>query len=1192
MKQLQRSAWERGLYAALLVAACAILGAMLFIWRSGNQMIDKITPLTDATMEVGMEATIAHLWLMEAAVRENHQYFDTAKVHLQRAEALAVAMLEGGVVHETKLSPLDDPTMRRRVEVIRQSLRHLVLVDHDQLPDILLGHEHDDGSYHTHDLVFADLLTQTAAVEEELRQVIRQEHSYFRHVQLTLFSICIGFFILVGAVLYRYISAQKRYEARIKRLNLILRAVRNVNHLITREKNEQRLIQSTCELLVETRGLHNAWITLVDETGRPTIHAEAGLNSDFAPAVERLLNGHLLPCCIKAIKHDGVLVIEDPHRDCPECPLSEKYTGRSGLAARLQHANRIYGFMVVSSPRDYAFDREEHNLFEELAEDIALSLHLLNVEREQVASELALRESEKRYRTLAANIPGCDIYLFDNDMRYLVAEGSEMKKNGLRSDFYEGKTLYETWEKPLIGVIEPLYQSALAGKPASKEYQCCGKFYFLNVMPVFNGQQKIVGGIALSQNISERKRSEEAIKRSENILRHTFEAIPDLISVHDRDYNIVLSNWHQRPQARSRYRKGQVKCHEAYMGSSDPCDPCHSKDVFKDGKPVRIEKTNAADGITREINVYPVFDEFGNITMTTEHIRDITERKRAEKLQAALFSISEATNLTTNLTELLMIIHETLGTLIDTTNFYVALYDDKNNRYSFPYCVDEYDSTDFRPEQLERSLTDYVRRSGRPLLADEKVHKELQQSGQVDLVGKPSLVWLGVPLTTSHGVIGVVVVQSYTDPNLYSRSDMDLMTFVSGHITMAIERKLAEEALRTSEERLRAMYEQASVGVALLSTCGRWLTVNERLCNIVGYTRRDLLKMTCRDLTHPDDQDNANCIIDQLSPDVSGNCSCEKRFVRKDGEFVWVHISAAVVTEPARADKYLITIIQDITERKNAEDMVAKYTDRLIRANRELEAKQAELEEFIYTVSHDLKAPIVSISGFTGLIRERLSGIMDQTSSRHLDRIRHNTNVMESLIGDLLELSRIGRTDEPVVEIDMEELADEVLESFGVAAAAKSITVTKTSPLPGTSGRRHRIRQLLTNLIDNAIKYMPEKDNGKIEIGFDTAVPDSDGGSEAYYIRDNGQGIPEEFHERIFGMFQRAPSAGNQTDGTGVGLTIVRRIVQKHGGRIWVTSKAEQGSTFYFTLPVGKSGESETVDSSDMIGEIEYMGEE
>lgn len=211
---------------------------------------------------------------------------------------------------------------------------------------------------------------------------------------------------------------------------------------------------------------------------------------------------------------------------------------------------------------------------------------------------------------------------------------------------------------------------------------------------------------------------------------------------------------------------------------------------------------------------------------------DIAELKRGQMVQSALFKISEATNLSGDLRELLRTIHKVLGTLIDTTNFYVALYDETTNLYSFPYNVDQYDGVDFAPEELKKSLTDYVRRSGRALLADEATHRMLEEAGEAELVGTPSKIWLGVPLKTPDAVIGVVAVQSYSDPDTYSEADLDLLTFVSGHIAMAIERKSAEVQKQSLQEKLERAQRMESLGIL---AGGVAHDLNNMLGPLVGY---------------------------------------------------------------------------------------------------------------------------------------------------------------------------------------------------------------------------------------------------------------------------------------------------------------------------------------------------------------------
>lgn len=227
----------------------------------------------------------------------------------------------------------------------------------------------------------------------------------------------------------------------------------------------------------------------------------------------------------------------------------------------------------------------------------------------------------------------------------------------------------------------------------------------------------------------------------------------------------------------------------------------------------------------------------------------------------------------------------------------------------------------------------------------------------------------------------------------------------------------------------------------------------------------------------------------------------------------------------------------------------------------ELSTKNEEMESFLYTVSHDLKTPIVTIEGFVGALKEDYGNIMEEEGKHYITRIKEGTRKIDALINDLLKLSRIGHTTEKKTTIPFHTLFNEALEPFQSQIENRGIRIQIMDTLPLLYGERKKLAQLVSNLISNAIKFIGEHNPDPcIEIG----VKKADGKS-IFFVRDNGIGIdPHHFH-KIFQVFQRLPNAKN-IEGTGVGLAIVKRIIDLHGGKIWVESEKDTGSTFFFTI--------------------------
>jgi signal transduction histidine kinase len=257
-------------------------------------------------------------------------------------------------------------------------------------------------------------------------------------------------------------------------------------------------------------------------------------------------------------------------------------------------------------------------------------------------------------------------------------------------------------------------------------------------------------------------------------------------------------------------------------------------------------------------------------------------------------------------------------------------------------------------------------------------------------------------------------------------------------------------------------------------------------------------------------------------------------------------------------------------ERRRAEQAVrqlnAELEQRITERDaliRRLEAQNAELEQFAYAVSHDLKSPIITVQGFLGYVeRDARSGNLERLNT-DIARITEATKRMSQLLNELLELSRIGRPMNQPENVPFESIAGEAVGLLRGSLEARGVRVQIAGGLPTINGDRARLVEAVQNLVDNACKFMGDQPEPHIEIGQRGAQADADG-KPILFVRDNGIGIDPQYQERIFGLFNKLDA---QSEGTGVGLALVKRIVEVHGGKIWVESQLGQGATFCFTLP-------------------------
>jgi signal transduction histidine kinase len=246
---------------------------------------------------------------------------------------------------------------------------------------------------------------------------------------------------------------------------------------------------------------------------------------------------------------------------------------------------------------------------------------------------------------------------------------------------------------------------------------------------------------------------------------------------------------------------------------------------------------------------------------------------------------------------------------------------------------------------------------------------------------------------------------------------------------------------------------------------------------------------------------------------------------------------------------------RDITEKKQLEVERERFIV-------ELERKNSELERFTYTVSHDLKAPLVTIRGFLGLLEKDVLSANPERIKTDIERITDSTDKMQTLLNDLLELSRAGRLVNTLEPIPFETVSKDAMKLVAGHIAAKSVRIEIAPNLPVVYGDPNRLIQVMQNLIDNAVKFMGEQKEPQITIGSQVSGTD---GTPVLFVRDNGIGIESQEQELVFGLFDKLDS---NIDGTGIGLALVKRIIEAHGGKVWVESEGMgKGSTFYFTIP-------------------------
>lgn len=415
-------------------------------------------------------------------------------------------------------------------------------------------------------------------------------------------------------------------------------------------------------------------------------------------------------------------------------------------------------------------------------------------------------------------------------------------------------------------------------------------------------------------------------------------------------------------------------------------------------------------------------------------------------------------------------------------------------------------------------------------------------------------------------------------------------------------RRSAERVREESEQRFRATFEQAAVGIALVSPEGRWQRVNDRLCEITGYGRDELLACRFQDITHPDDMEADRVSVRKMLAGEIRTAALEKRYVRKDGSIVWINVTFSLLRKPGGQPDYFIAMVEDIGARKEAElafaesqaamlkgreearlaalnqmeDAIAAKRsaelaeDEIRRLNADLERRvvertaelteaNKELDSFAYAVSHDLRAPLRAMRGFSQALQEEHGDRLDGEARLFVDQIEIASRKMGELIDGILALSRSTRGEMQRDAVDVSAIASRLLVELAQGEPGRQVSAD-IEPGLILRGDARMVESIMSNLLGNAWKYTGKTETPRIRV----TSCELDG-EPGIAVSDNGDGFDMAHSDQLFKPFRRLHRQ-DEFPGIGIGLATVQRIVHRHGGSIRVTAAPRQGATFCFTL--------------------------
>ncbi|MHA1769249.1 MAG: PAS domain S-box protein [Candidatus Thorarchaeota archaeon] len=800
--------------------------------------------------------------------------------------------------------------------------------------------------------------------------------------------------------------------------------------------------------------------------------------------------------------------------------------------------------------------------------------------------ETALRTSEKRYRALFEE---------NNDGVFLLSlEGVFLEVNGRGAEIlgYDdprelaGKSAIETISpEDRAGILRVFGQVIEGMRPAPFEKTIVRSdgsrvFVEFNVALVRDDDGTPLHVQSIMRDITERKRDMEELRES----REKFElalwgadlgvwewnAEYDIYSVSERWAEILgydlsdiepnYSTW-----ARLIHPDDLPEVEARWNDHVDGKTPLYSSEHRM------LTKNGGWKWVLERGRVFE-WNDAGGTRRATGTMLDIQERRQAmaqleteRKVYRTMAEVAVHTSDTETLAlKLLLNLVSSLGFDSGTLRFYDEVK--KELGTSTDVGLDTSHLTDVVPcrteEDMENSMVARVLMTREPVIAPDIYEHPIakQHVDAFEKLGVKSLVSWPI-IGDQEDPLGVVSLASQSQTDLPSDAG-DFYQTIFGILSTVIQRKKIEEALLISRRRYRELLTDISEGMIVTNLDNDVLLANEAFAKMLGYTSEEIVGKNLSEFVNPEDISILDSDTNKCARGTTASTYL-LRLKRKDDADVIARLSVVPSRNDAGNVDGTVAIVTDITERVRKEEEVRRLNEDLSRLveerTSELAAANKELEAFAYSVSHDLRAPLRTIDGFSNALLEDYDDTLDATGKDYLHRVRRAANRMGSLIEDMLALSRVTRADMERTDVGLSQLVDEIITGLREMEPDRSVEVKIQDRVMARCDRR-LVQTALQNLVANAWKFTSKTEEAVIEFG-STRVD----GEITYFVRDNGVGFNMKYAEKLFKPFQRLHS-DEEFEGSGVGLATVYRIINRHGGRVWAESTVGGGSTFYFTL--------------------------